>query len=68
MLIWLGKQMLGQSDSPAVAIQNNVQNNGGSTPAKRRTQEEDEAFLRLAEKVRRQMKPPGQDLLGGGPE
>ena len=29
MLIWLGKQMLGQVDTPKVAIQNNVK----STPA-----------------------------------
>ena len=29
MLIWLGKQMLGQVDTPKVAIQNNVT----STPA-----------------------------------
>ena len=29
MLIWLGKQMLGQVDTPKVAIQNNV----ASTPA-----------------------------------
>ena len=28
MLIWLGKQMLGQTDSPTVAIQNNVVGGG----------------------------------------
>jgi hypothetical protein len=40
MLIWLGKQMLGQRDSPAVAIQNNI--TSGTTQVKSRTAEEDQ--------------------------
>ncbi|MBU98079.1 MAG: hypothetical protein CL429_03195 [Acidimicrobiaceae bacterium] len=49
MLVWLGKNMLNQSDSPSVAIQNNLT----SSPSHdiKRTKEEDEAFLKMFEKV-----------------
>ena len=63
MLIWLGKQMLGQRDTPAVAIQNNVTNEAPVT--KKRTKEEDEAFIQMFHKVTSEMPAPNGDMLGG---
>lgn len=52
MLIWLGKQMLEQRDSPAVAIQNNITSSGSAVADA--TPEQDRLFcerLRLVEKT-----------------
>lgn len=62
MLIWLGKQMLGQTESPSVAIQNNVQN---VAPA--RSKADDEAFIAQFEKVVSSMPPVNGDALRGKP-
>ena len=50
MLIWLGKQMLGQRDSPAVAIQNNI--TSGTTQVKSRTAEEDQKLIAMCNTVK----------------
>lgn len=65
MLIWLGKQMLGQKEPPSVAIQNNV-NNAAMVTARERTREEDIAFLKLEAEVRSKMPAPAGDKLVGG--
>ena len=49
MLIWLGKQMLGQRDSPAVAIQNNI---AGPAQVRSRTAEEDQKFIAMCNTVK----------------
>jgi hypothetical protein len=65
MLIWLGKQMLGQQEPPSVAIQNNVSNTT-VVAAKQRTKEEDKAFLEMEAEVNRKRPPLNGDALGHG--
>ena len=65
MLIWLGKQMLHQKEPPSVAIQNNVSNTT-VVEAKKRTKEEDEAFLKLEAEINRKRPPLNGDALGHG--
>ena len=50
MLIWLGKQMLGQAETPTVTIQNNI--TSGTTQVKSRTAEEDQKFIAMFNTVK----------------
>ena len=45
MLIWLGKQMLGQSDSPAVLIQNNIE---ARAVIEQQTRAEEVRFIKIS--------------------
>tara|TARA_R110000822_G_scaffold201528_1_gene338773 strand:- start:1055 stop:1507 length:453 start_codon:yes stop_codon:yes gene_type:complete len=51
MLIWLGKQMLGQRDSPAVAIQNNITSNDSAAAIADATPEQDRLFCERMLKI-----------------
>lgn len=79
MLIWLGKQMLGQADAPTVAIQNNIETRNLIEQQTKESDEEfikmcdgslpprserDAAFIKMYNEVRSEMPAPSGDMLG----